>query len=347
MPLAVTLRHVRKAKHRDGSVRYLLRIPGSRAITLAGEPGSPEFMASYTAALERAATPAQASAQGTLDALAVSYYQSVAFAGLRASTRAAYRRLVEELRAGYGTRPIRLIEQRHVDDMLRQKHDAPTAVNHRLRMLRALMAHALRLGWIKRDPTVGVERMVYRTDGYHTWTEAEIAQFEARWQSGTRERLAFALLLYTGQRRSDVVRMGRAHLRHVAVDGRQVLVIEVAQVKTGRRLLVPVHAALAAELDPTPRDLLPFLRTGYGKPFSPRGFYNQFIEWAEAAGLPPGRSPHGLRKAAGRRLAEAGATAHQIMSILGVSLQTAVIYTREAEQMRMAVAGMDRIVPIG
>jgi integrase len=343
MPLAVRLRHVRKARHRDGSPRYLLRIPGAKAVTLRGEPGSPEFMADYHAGIAKAAAPAQGSAQGTLDALAASYYQSAAYAGLRASTQAAYRRLVEELRTGYGTRPVRLLEARHVEDMLRAKHAHPTAANHRLRILRALMAHALRLGWIRRDPTTGVERMAYRTDGYHTWTEAEIAAFEARWPSGSRERLALALLLYTGQRRSDVVRMGRAHLRLVAVEGRQVQVIEVSQVKTGRRLLIPVHAALADELAHAPVDLLPFLRTGYGKPFSPRGFYNLFTEWARDAGLPAGRSPHGLRKAAGRRLAEAGASAHQIMSILGVTLHTAVIYTREAEQMRMAVAGMDRI----
>lgn len=349
MPLAVQLRHVRKAKHRDGSVRYLLRIPGTRAVTLTGTPGTPEFMASYTAALERAATPAQGAAHGTLHALAVSYYQSTAFAGLRASTQAAYRRLVEELRTGYGTRPVRLLEARHVEDMIRQKHETPTAANHRLRLLRALMAHALRLGWIKRDPTAGVARMAYRTDGYHTWTEAEITQYEARWQPGTRERLALALLLYTGQRRSDVVRMGRAHLREVWItdvetgERRKVKVIEVRQVKTGKVLLIPIHGALDTLIEDTPRDLLPFLRTAHGKGFSPRGFYNQFSAWAADAGLPPGRSPHGLRKAAGRRLAEAGASAHQIMSILGVSLQTAVIYTREAEQMRMAVAGMARI----
>lgn len=343
MPLAVRLRHVHRARHRDGRARYLLRIPGARAVTLPGEPGSPEFMDAYHAALAKAAAPPQGSAPGSLDALAASYYASAAYAGLRASTKAAYRRLVEELRTGYGTRPIRFLEPRHIEDMLRAKHATPTAANHRLRMLRALMTHALRLGWIKRDPTVGVARMAYRTDGYHTWTEAEIAAYEARWPSGSRERLAFALLLYTGQRRSDVVRMGRAHLRLVAVDGRQVQVVELAQVKTGRRLLIPVHAALAAEIEATPRDLLPFLRTAFRKPFSPRGFYNQFCAWAADAGLPPGRSPHGLRKAAGRRLAEAGATAHQIMSILGVSLQTAVIYTREAEQMRMAVAGMERI----
>ena len=343
MPLAVRLRHVHKARHRDGRPRYLLRLPGCKAITLPGEPGTPEFMAAYQRAVETAAPPGQRLAPGSLDALAVSYYASPAFAALRGSTQRAYRRLVEELRAGYGGRPVRLLEARHIETMMAEKAGAPTAANHRLRTLRHLMAHAVKIGMLRQDPTKGVDRVPYRTDGYHTWTEAEIAAFEAHWPSGSRERLAMALLLYTGQRRSDVVRMGRQHLREVAIDGRQVRVIEVTQEKTRKRLLVPVHDALAVEIDQAPRDLLPFLRTGYGKPFSPRGFYNLFAGWATEAGLPPGRSPHGLRKAAGRRLAEAGATAHQIMSILGVTLETAVIYTREAEQMRMAVAGMARI----
>ena len=46
-----------------------------------------------------------------------------------------------------------------------------------------------------------------------TWDETEIAQFEKRHAIGTRARLALALLLYTAQRRGDVVRMGRQHLR--------------------------------------------------------------------------------------------------------------------------------------
>lgn len=344
-PAVVRLRHVHKLRHRDGRPRYVLRIPGCRTKTIPGEPGTPEFMAAYARAVEEAAPPQPRLAPGSLDALAVSYYSSPAFAALRPSTQVAYRRLVEELRAGYGARPVRLLEPRHVEAMIAQKTGMPTAANHRLRMLRTLMAHAIKTGMIGRDPTHGVERVPYQTDGYHTWTEAEIDQFEAHWPSGSRERLAFALLLYTGQRRSDVVRMGRQHLREVPIDGRHVRVIEVTQEKTRKRLAVPIHAALAAEIDQVPKDLLPFLRTGFGKPFSPRGFYNLFVAWAKAAGLPAGRSPHGLRKAAGRRLAEAGASAHQIMSVLGVTLETAVIYTREAEQMRMAVAGMERIRP--
>lgn len=344
MPAVVRLRHVYRLRHRDGRPRYLLRVPACKAVTLPGEPGTPAFMEAYQRAIAAAAPPGQRIAPGSLDALAMSYYDSPAFAALRTSTQHAYRRLVEELRAGFGALPVRLLTSRQIEGMMAEKAGAPTAANHRLRILRLLMRHALRTGMIRQDPTAGVARIPYRTEGYHTWTEAEIAQFEAHWPSGSRPRLAFALLLYTGQRRSDVVRMARQHLRQVEIDDRLVWVIDVTQVKTNRRLLIPVHDLLWAELEAAPRgDLLPFLRTEYRRPFSPRGFYNLFTSWAVAAGLPPGRSPHGLRKAAGRRLAEAGATAHQIMSILGVTLETAVTYTRAAEQLRMAVAGMARI----
>lgn len=346
MPV-VRLRHVHRLLHRDGRARYLLRIPGRKAITLPGLPGSPEFMGAYQRGTEGAAPPAKGPAPGSLNALAVSYYGSPAFKALKPPTQASYRRLVEEMRVKYGTGPVRLLQPAHIENMMAEKSKHPTAANHRLRLLRALMTHAKMLKWISADPTLGVKRVAYRTDGYHTWTESEIAAFEARWPTGTRERLAFALLLYTGQRRSDVVRMGRYHMREVAIDGKPVRLIEVVHEKTGHRLLLPIHPNLAAELDLIPIDLrgtLPYLRTAFRKPFSPRGFYNLFVDWAKAAGLPPGCSPHGLRKAAGRRLAEAGATTHQIMSILGVTLETAEIYTRQAQQLRMAIAGMARIM---
>ena len=54
-----------------------------------------------------------------------------------------------------------------------------------------------------------------------------------------------ALLLYTGHRRSDVVRMGRQHIR----DG----VLQVRQQKTGVELFIPVHArSLRPIIDVTP-----------------------------------------------------------------------------------------------
>lgn len=336
----VRLKHVHSFRDRHGRQRAYLRIPGMKATALPGAPGSPEFMAAYHAAVATAVPkePGQQVIPGSLDALAISYYASPAFHSLRESTQAAYRRIVEEMRAGYGTRPVHRLEPRHIEMLMAQKSAHPTAANHRLRLLRALMAHAVKIRMIPTDPCLGIRKVPYKTDGYHTWTEDEIATFEAKYPPGSRQRLAFALLLYTGQRRSDVVRMGRQHIRDVVLRGQRTEAMEVVQVKTGKRLLLPIHPALAAEINQTPRDRLTFLLTESGAPFSPRGFYNLFADWAKAAGLPPGRSPHGLRKAAGRRLAEAGATAHQIMSVLGVTLQTAEIYTRQAEQAGMAVA---------
>ena len=65
------------------------------------------------------------------------------------------------------------------------------------------MHFAIDNGWRDDDPTLRMQK--FAKGEFHTWTEEEIAQFEMRWPIGTTERLAFSLLLYTGQRRSDVV----------------------------------------------------------------------------------------------------------------------------------------------
>src|SRR5262249_36789155 len=142
------------------------------------------------------------------------------------------------------------------------------------------------------DPTAGIRLPKTQGGEIHSWTEAEIKQYEARHLVGTRERLALTLLLYTAQRRSDVVVMGRQHIQGAAIIMRQR--------KTGRILEIPIHTALAQILDATPSDNLTFLTTARGTPFSPAGFGNLFREWCEEAGLPRRCSAHGLRKAACR-----------------------------------------------
>ena len=140
------------------------------------------------------------------------------------------------------------------------------------------------------DPMIGVKRRDYEVQAYRSWTEADIAAFEGKSLTGTKPRRAMALLLYTGQRRSDVVRMGRQQIRL----GR----IHVRQVKTRRELELPIHPALAAELAHVPADHLHFLARQDGTPHSAGGFYNLFVGWCAEAGLPSGLAPHGLRKAA-------------------------------------------------
>ena len=207
-----------------------------------------------------------------------------------------------------------------------------TALNF-LVALRALMQHALAVGLRANDPTAGVRGPKFRSGGFYAWTEEDIGAFEAKHPIGSRARLALALLLYTAQRRADVIQMGRQHVR----DG----VIHVRQSKTGATLAIPIHPELRAVLDATPAEHLTFLTTTGGKPFHPDSFTHWFKRKCHEAGLPVRASVHGLRKSACRRLAELGCSANVIASISGHStLREVSRYTAAADQVRLARQGI-------
>jgi integrase len=149
--------------------------------------------------------------------------------------------------------------------------------------------------------------------------------------------LALGLLLYTAQRRSDVVKMGPQHISNGTV--------RVRQQKTGANLRIPVHHDLQAILNATPGSHLTFLVTAYGKPFTAGGFSNWFRDRCDEAGLPKECAAHGLRKAACRRLAETGCSANEIAAISGhVTLREVERYTKAADQERMARNAMARVI---
>jgi integrase/recombinase XerD len=173
------------------------------------------------------------------------------------------------------------------------------------------------------------------TTGFHSWTEAELQQYERRHPVGSKARLALALLLYTAQRRSDAVRLGPEHLRN----GR----LEFVQSKTSTVVNIPLAPPLAEVIAATPTvGLKTFLVTDYGRPFTAAGFGNRFREWCNEAGLAH-CSAHGLRKAFLRRMAEAGCSEEFIASISGHrDMREIRVYTRAANKARMADEGMAR-----
>jgi integrase len=205
-----------------------------------------------------------------------------------------------------------------------------------LRTLRHFIAWCVEHRLMKSDPTLGIRVGVPKSDGFHTWSEDEIAQFEAAHPIGSQARLALALGLYTGQRRADVVRMGRQHVR----DG----VLTIRQQKTGITLTIPVHAELATIIAATPTGDLTFLATPRRKGYGPNRFTEQFRRWCDAASLPEHCVFHGLRKAACRRLADARCTVHEIAAVSGhKSLSEVQRYTQAADQARLARAALERI----
>ncbi len=327
---------------RHGKPRFYFRRPGFKSAPLPGLPWSPEFMAAYETALAGQPAPIGASKvkPRTMRALAASYYGSVAFRELKPGSQRAYRFAIEKFcrephtdGVPYGDKSAATLRREHVVKLMTGRKEAGSA-NSLRKVLRALMQHAVETGLRADDPTRDVKAIRVKGDGHHSWTDDEIAKFESVHAIGTRSRLAFALLLYTGQRRGDVIRMGRQHVRNG--------VIAVKQEKTGIELMIPVHAELAKILGETSGNMT-FLTTHFGKPFTANAFGNWFREQCDDAGLSH-CSAHGLRKAAARRLAEAGCTEHEIAAITGhASLREVARYTKAADQQRLARAAMEKV----
>lgn len=317
---------------RHGKRRVRFRKNGF-TIYLTGTPWSEDFMRQYASALDGVKEQvneigAGRTKPGSMNALCVSYYRSPEFRGLKLSTQTMRRNIIERFRLAHGDKPLKGLNRRHISDIIGAKASTPEAANNLLKVLRNLMSYAVDQEMIDSNPAISVKKYRSRGEGFHSWSEDEITQFETRHDIGSRARLAFAVLLYTLQRRGDVVRMG---WQHVTGDA-----IAVRQEKTDTPLIIPMHPELTLALASVSRTNLTFLLTEKGAPFTPAGFGNWFRDQCDLAKLPQ-CSAHGLRKAGATRLANAGCSSDQIKAITGhKSLAEVARYTRAADQQRLA-----------
>ncbi len=337
----IKLRYIKSYRDRLGVQRHYFNKRGSARTALPGMPGSREFMAVYQDCLNSVpAAPPKPKlvrpAKGSMSELIVRYYASAAFKNLSAITQSTYRNEIKKIEQAHGNKPVELLDRKGIKLLVAKKAETPGAANKLLRTMRMLMKFAVDEEMRRDDPTAGVKSLKVAGDGFVAWSEADIEKFEAKHPIGSKARLAFALCLYTAQRRGDVIRMGRQHIRGT--------MISVRQQKTGTYLEVPIHPELAAILEMVPKDNLTLLLSEAGGPFKAASFGNWFGDRCREAGLGKGYNAHGLRKAGARRLAEAGCTAHEIMSITGhQTIAEVERYTRSANQKVMAVDGMAKL----
>jgi len=337
----IRLPYISEYRDRHGKLRRYFRRRGGRSIALPGLPGSIEFMAAYQAALAVVSPPPPSPKHvisGSLAAVAAGYFRSADFANLSPSSQRSYRVALKPILAAHAHRLVRELPKeaaRHIIEGIGATR--PGLANLTRSVLSKVMAYAIDTGIRPDNPFAGLKP--YRLGTYHTWTDAEIAQFERRWPLGTRERLAFALLLYTGQRGGDVVKMVRSDI----VDAR----IRVAQDKTRKgtinELLLPIHPALARALQAGPIVGMQHIITdARGKPL--RAITGLIERAAKLAGLPARCVAHGLRKAALRRLAEHGSTTKEIAAVSGHrSLAEIERYTARADQAGLARSAIAKL----
>jgi integrase len=335
----VRLKHLDTFKDRHGRMRYYFRRGKGKRFKLPGRPGMDEFMRAYQAALEGnepAAAPKVRGAPGTFDRLVQDYFNSTDYQALASRTRHVYRLVIDRLLRDekIGHRLVSQMTRQHAQQIVARRAETPGAANDVLKKLRILLHYAIDNGWRTDDPTLRIK--AFAEGEFHTWTDDELTQYERRWPIGTRERTAFALLLFTGQRASDVKAMAPSDVVENA--------IHVVQGKTGEKLWIPMHPELRAALDAWAGADQTLLTTVFGKEFTDKGFGNFMADKIGQAELPERCVTHGLRKAAARRLAEAGCSVKEIAAITGhTTLKEIERYTRAAEQRKLAIAAMARL----
>jgi integrase len=342
------LAYVQAWVDRDGRPHHYFRRPGFPRTKLPGLPGSAEFMRAYQTALASPAAPigARRTKPGSLDDALVRYYKSTDFTeDLKPATQAMRRAIFERWRSQDGAMPIASLPPQYIAHLLSTLK--PNAARSWLKSIRHLMQFCLKERLCRSDPTLGVKLKPIKSDGHHTWSEPEVAQYEAFYPIGSKARLALALAIYTTQRRGDVILMGRQHIRKMINPdtGKLIDVITIKQQKTGSEVSVPIHPHLQEVLDATPSAHLTFLITKNGKPYAPSDFSEQFRAWCDAAGLPQHCVFHGLRKAGLTRLADAGCNVHGLAAIGGhKTLREVERYTKRFDRQRAARVAMAQMV---
>jgi integrase len=232
--------------------------------------------------------------------------------------------------------PLAKITVNAVEVLRDRKLSTPESANGRVKAIRQVFKWAVAKGYAPFNPAREVSYFKSRSEGFHTWTPEEVQQFEERHPIGSKARLALALLLYTGQRRSDVIRFGRQHVR----GGKLTFTQHKGRNRKPHRLTLPILPVLQRIIDVTPCGDLTFLVNDWSRPFTDGSFGNKFRDWCNQAKLYH-CSAHGLRKAGATIAANNGATAHQLMAIFGWdTIKEAEKYTAKADQQRLAESAM-------
>ena len=332
--------HVHKETNRHGAVvwyyrldqgpRTRLREPyGTKAFrdevkaAAAGEPGTPAFPRTF--------------GQGSI-AWAIGLYRgSSAWSKLAPATQKQRGCIFDRImRSETGTKPLAGIPRKAILDGLAARSATPAAARHFLQTMRGLFAWALCEDLIGVDPTVGLVARAAKTEGFAVWHDDEIVAFQQRWPVGTRERVAFDLLLYTGLRRGDAVVVGRPHVKGG--------VIRIKTAKTGEQVAIVICADLAATLEAGPCGDLTFITGEKGLPRVKEAFGDWFRTACQAAGVE--KSAHGLRKAAATRDANDGYTEAELEAKYGWrGGRMASHYTRSANREKLSIAAASKRRP--
>ena len=262
--------------------------------------------------------------------MCLSYRLSASYLALSPATRRQRDNIFLHVIKSAGAEPYEKITRSVIAASRDARANTPAAARNFLNTMRGLFQWAHESSLVTNNPTVGVSPPKQRTGpGFEAWTPEDVAAYEKRWPEGTKERVWLHVLLYTGLRRGDAVRLGKQHIRDC--------IATIKTEKNGAEVNIPILDTLAHTLSVGPTGDLAFICGVKGEPLRKESFGNLFRAACNAAGL-NGKSAHGVRKIGATLAAEAGATVAQLEAWYGwTGGRMASHYTRTANNKTLAV----------
>jgi integrase len=279
---------------------------------LCGEPGSPEFIASYNEAVAKKITPPRGSLLSVLQA----YQASDEFLSLAPRSRSDYIGKIKLIEKSFGDFPLSAMTDNRTRGIFKAWRERLALSSRRQAdyawvVLARVLSFGMDRGLVAANPCARGGRLYRGSRAEKIWTTADETAFLEHAPSHL--HLPLLLALWTGQRQGDLLRLPWS-----AYDGKK---IRLRQSKGGRQVVIPVGAPLKAALDAAAKRSTIILTTSEGKPWTPDGFRASWGKACKRAGV-VGVTFHDLRGTAVTRLAICGCTEAEIATITGHSMRS-------------------------
>ncbi|UNE55295.1 tyrosine-type recombinase/integrase [Bartonella machadoae] len=335
--------HLVRERTRHGKIIWYVRIGHGPRFRIEGTYGTQEFVDNYTVAIKQAQSGSSKNTkrttltEGSFDWLLHQYLQSMQWHNQSESTKKVKYRILNNVSKHIGDRAYKSIKKQHILDAVDRRRETPAAAKHFLTALNGLFNWAVDNALLNINPALSVKApKAFNTEGLAPWLEDDIEKYYHRWKLGTHERVWIDVLLYTGLRRGDAVRIGWKDVKENIIH----LKTEKSQFKTD--VFLPILPELAETLKIGPIGNETFICRKSGNKLVKESFGNLFREACNAAGIK--KSAHGLRKLAATRAANAGATVSQMKALFGwTEDKMASLYTKTADRKRLAIEAIKKL----
>jgi integrase len=173
---------------------------------LRGEPGTPEFIASYNEAVARRVMPPR----GTLLSVLQGYQASDDFLKLAARSRADYVGKIKVIEKTFGDFPLSALTDKRTRGIFKAWRERLAITSRRQAdyawvVLARVLSWGMDRGLVAENPCARGGRLYRGSRAEKIWTEADEAAFPERAPSHL--HLPLLLALWTGQRQGDLLRL--------------------------------------------------------------------------------------------------------------------------------------------